>query len=162
MPHCYKKCGSDIYQKSNYATFFHETLTRFLYFDSGYEKSLKAVNNTPATEIWRLLICQNCQMICRQHPNISPLILMTDLLVAMHCSQKTTFHFLSICKSPTSILSAWNHFCGIFLNSHKYIQDIFLRRIRDVTEQTSFLRYVLDALETLHEKHHYWDVFETS
>ena len=61
------------------------------YTKSYYSKnSLKAVINTPATEIWRFLTCQNCQMICglyywdKKHAMISPLIVMTDWLMAMH------------------------------------------------------------------------------
>ena len=133
------------------------------------EKLLKAVNNTHVTEIWRLLTCQNFQMICRpcyldkQHANISLLIFMVDWLMAMHCSKKATFHFLSVIYGPTSILSDRNRFCGMFLNSHKYFQDIFLRRFRDVREETSFLRDVWDALKMPHEKKHlFWDVSETS
>ena len=93
--------------------------------------------------LWLLLLTQQyCQMICKpyyldkQHANISPLILMTNSLLAMHCSQKTTFHFLTVFNVHTCIISVRNHFCGIFLNSHKYFQDIFLRRIKDVTESS--------------------------
>ena len=104
------------------------------------ERSLKAANNTPSTGILRLSTWQNYQMICRpyywdkQHVNISSLILMAAWLMAMYRFQKMTFHFLSVFNGPTSILSARNHFCGIFLSSHKYFQDIFLRRVRDITE----------------------------
>ena len=86
------------------------------------------------------LACQNCQMICRpyywdkQYGNISPLILMIDWLMVMHCSQETKFHFLSVVNGPTSTLSARSHFWGIFLNCHEYFQEIFLGHIRDVTE----------------------------
>ena len=112
------------------------------YYTNSYhsEKSLITVNNTPAIEIWPLLTCENCQVICRpyywdeQPANISPLILMTHWLMAKPCSRKKTFHFLSVFNGPTSILSTQNHVCGIFLNSHKYFQEMFLRRIKDVTE----------------------------
>ena len=135
--HCYKKRGSDIWHKSNYANFCKKLRQDFCILTAGYtksyhsEKSLKTVNNTPTAEISRLLILQNCQMICKpyywdkQHANISPLVLMTDWLMAMHCSQKTTFHFLKVFNVHTSILPARNHFCGICFNSHKYFQDIF-------------------------------------
>ena len=55
--HCYKKRGSDIYQKSNHATFCKKLGQDFCILIAGYtksyhsEKSLKAVNNTPTTEI---------------------------------------------------------------------------------------------------------------
>ena len=60
--HCYKKRGSDIYQKSNDATFCKKLRQDFCILIAGYtksyhsEKSLKAVNNTPTTYIRRLLI----------------------------------------------------------------------------------------------------------
>ena len=84
------------------------------------EKSLKAVNNTPATEIWQLLTCENYQTICvpyywdKQHANINPLILMTDWLIPMHSSQKTTFQFLNVFNVHTSILSAKTIFMWYF------------------------------------------------
>ena len=73
-----------------------DKISIFLAVTAGYTKSyysknsLKAVINTPATEIWRFLTCQNCQMICglyywdKKHAMISPLIVMTDWLMAMH------------------------------------------------------------------------------
>ena len=56
------------------------------------------------------------------------------LLKTVNNTTYTTFHFLSVFNGSTSILSARNHFCEIFLNSHKYFQEVFLRRISDVTE----------------------------
>ena len=156
--HCYKKRGSDIWHKSNYANFCKKLRQDFCILTAGYiksyysEKSLKTVNNTPTAEISRLLILQNCQMICKpyywdkKHANISPLALMTDWLMAMHCSQKTTFHFLKVFNVHTSILPARNHFCGICFNSHKYFQDIFLRQIRDL-KKTSLLRCFREVFE---------------
>ena len=72
---------------------------------------------------------------------------MTEWLMTMHCSQKTMFCFLSVFNSPTFILSAWNHFCGIFLNCHKYFQEIFLRRIWYVTDKTPFFEICLRRLK---------------
>ena len=91
-------------------------------------------------------------MICKpyywdkQHVNISPLVLMTDWLMAMHCSQKTAFHFLNVVNVHTPILSARNYFCGIFFDSHKCFQDIFLRRIREL-KKTSLLRCFGEVFE---------------
>ena len=63
----------------------------------------------------------------------------------MHCSQKT-FHLLSVSNDPTSILSnisviLWKEHetifeikIGVFLKNHKYLQEMFLRRLRDFTE----------------------------
>ena len=61
-------------------------------------------------------------------------------------------------SAPAVILSTRNHFCGIFLNSHKYLQDVYLRRIRI----TIFFRYIWDALKRSQKRHLFWDVFETS
>ena len=81
---CYKKRGSDVYRKSNYATFYL-TSPRFLYFSIvhsnnglciyrfiSWKKLLKVVNNTPTIGLWRSLTCQNF------HDSVSPLMLMTD------------------------------------------------------------------------------------
>ena len=38
---------------------------------------------------------------------------------------------------------------------------MFLRSLRHVTENTSFLKYVRDVLKTSHKRHLFWDVFET-
>ena len=144
--HFYKKRGPDICQKSTYATFYMKLWQYFCILTAGYkksyhsEKSLKGVISTPVTKIWRLLTRENWQMICKpydwdkQHQNISPLTHIADWLMAMRCSHKTSFHFLSVSNVHISILWAQNHFCGIFLESHKYLQHIFSRRIRDVTE----------------------------
>ena len=116
------------------------------------EISLKAVNHTPTPEIRWLLTCQNCQMICKpycwdkQHANMSPhdrLINSYALLPENNVSFFFVFFFLSVFNAHTSILSSRNLFCMIFLNSHKYFQDIFLRHIRDVTEETSFFEICL-------------------
>ena len=156
--HCCKKRGSDTYQKSNYATFYIKTWQNFCILTAGFTKSchskrsLKAVNNTPAPQIWRFVTCQNCQMICKpycwdkQHANMSPhdrLINSYALLPENNVSFFFFFFFLSVFNAHTSILSSRNHFCMIFLNSHKYFQDIFLRHVRDVTEETSFFEICL-------------------
>ena len=61
-------------------------------------------------------------------------------------------------SAPAVILSTRNHFCGIFLNSHKYLEDVYLRRIRI----TIFFRYIWDVLKRSQKRHLFWDVFETS
>ena len=85
--------------------------------------------------------------------------------MAKHCSQKMTFHFLSVINFHISILSVWNHFCRIFLISHKYLQEIFSRRIRDITK-TSFLRCIWDVLKRSQKKTSFfrciWDVLKAS
>ena len=138
------------------------------------EKSLKTVYNTAATENWRLLTCQNCHMICRlyygdkQHENISPLTLITDWLVAMHCSQKTTFHFLSVFNGSHLFYQHKTVFAGYFwkfTNSFKrcfwdvseasqnkhLFSDIF--ETQDVTWKTSILRSIWEVLKTSQKRH---------
>ena len=55
-----------------------------------------------------------------------------------------------------------NHFCGLFLKNHKYFREMFLRRLIDVTEKTSFLKYSRGALKTSQKRYLFWDIFETS
>ena len=55
-----------------------------------------------------------------------------------------------------------NHFCGLFLKNHKYFREMLLRRLRDVTEKTYFLRCSRDVLKTSQKRYLFWDVFETS
>ena len=108
------------------------------------QKSLKAVNNTPSPEIWRLLTCQNCQMICKpycwdkQHANMSPhdrLINGYALLPENDVSFFFFFFFFWGVLTPAyRFYQQETIFCAIFLNSHKYFQDICLRHIREVTE----------------------------
>ena len=58
--HCYKKCASDIYRQSNYATFYLKLRQDFCISDSdnglckglSVKKSLKVVNNTPTIMLW--------------------------------------------------------------------------------------------------------------
>ena len=90
-------------------------LTRILTLTAGYtksyylKKSLKSVNNTPAPEIWRLLTCQNCQMICKpycwdkQHTNMSPndrlingyALLLENDVSFFECFQRPHIDFIS-------------------------------------------------------------------
>ena len=35
-----------------------------------------------------------------------------------------------------------NHFCELFLKKQKYLQEMVLRRLRDIAKKTSFFRYV--------------------
>ena len=65
----------------------------------------------------------------------------------MYYSQNS-FDFLSVSNGPTSILSdivitLWKShetiFVGFFKKNHKYLREMFLRRLRDVMEKTSLL-----------------------
>ena len=78
----------------------------------------------------------------------------------LECFWRYHAYFIRYCNKPTEITR--NHFCDIFLENQKYLREMFLRRLRDVTEKTSFLRHARDVLKTSHKRNLFWDVFETS
>ena len=129
-------------------------MTRILILTAGYtrsyylKKSLKAVNNTPAPEIWRLLKCQNCQMICKpycwdkQHANMSP-----------HDRLNNDYALL-----PENSIS----FLWVFLTpTHRFYQHetIFVWYFWIVAN--TFKIYFWDISETSENKYPFWDMFET-
>ena len=92
----------------------------------------------------------------------------------LECFLRSHIYFIRYCNNPMKI-----RFCGVFLKNHKYLREMFLRRLRKVTNKTSFLRYARDVLKTSHKihvflrcfwgvlqtsqkRHLLWDVFETS
>ena len=105
----------------------------------------------------------------------------------MHCSHKT-FHFLSVSDSPTSILSdivmtlrksheiifVWRIFekpkilaRDVFETSQRrHGKDIFFeicpRRLKDVTQKTSFWRCFWVVSKTSQKRHLFWGVSERS
>ena len=85
---------------------------------------------------------------------------LTQNVSFLECFWRSHVYFIRYCNKPTEITR--NHFCDIFLENQKYLREMFLRRLRDVTEKTSFLRYVRDVLKTSHKRHLFWNVFETS
>ena len=94
---------------------------------------------------------------------------MTDLIDIYVLPENVSF--LSVSNGPTSILSdivitlGKSHetiFVGFLKKSHKYLWEMFLRRLRDVMEKTSVLWYTRDVLKTSQKRHLFWDVFETS
>ena len=78
----------------------------------------------------------------------------------LECFWRSHVYFIRYCNNPTEITR--NHFCDVFLKNQKYLREMFLRRLRDVTEKTSFLRYARDVLKTSHKRHLFWDVSERS
>ena len=76
------------------------------------------------------------------------------------CFWRSHICFIRYCDDSTEITP--NHFCDLFLKKQKYLRDLFLRRLRDVTEKTSFLRYIWDALKRSQKRHLFWDVSERS
>ena len=184
--HCCKKRGSDTYQKSNYATFYMKTWQHFCILTAGFTKSchskrsLKAVNNTPAPQIWRFVTCQNCQMICKpycwdkQHANMSPHDRLNNDYALL---PENSISFLWVFLTPThrfyqhETIFVW--YCWIVTNTFKeYIFqtyqrrqrinffEICLRRLKDVTWKTSFFSCI--CLKMSQKKHLFRDVFETS
>ena len=127
---------------------------------------------------WRSLTCQI------SHVDISSLGRL-DWLISMQCSHKT-FHFLSVSDGLTSILSDivislrksheiifvtyWKtkNTCErcIETSQRRHGKDIFFeiysRRLKDVTQKTSFLRCFWDVLKTSQKRHLSWDVSEMS
>ena len=166
--HCYEKRGSDIYRKSTYATFFI-TLLRFLCFSKELAQfivtkgcfisrkiSLKVVNHL-------LLIFDNpwiAKTLTGQTWLVDIYAMLPHNVSFLGCFWRSHVYFIRYCNKPTEITR--NHFCDGFLENQKYLREMFLRRLRDVTEKTSFLRYVRDVLKTSHKRHLFWNVFETS
>ena len=158
--HCYKKCGSDIYRKSTYATFFcnfakisvFEQGVSTVYSNNRYivlsveKKSLKVVNSTLTIGFWRSLTCQN------SHVDICPLGRL-DWLISMQCSHKT-FHFLSVSDGPTSILS---DIVITLRKSHEIIFVTYFWKTKNTCE-----RCFWDVSETSRKRHLFWDMPETS
>ena len=112
-------------------------------------------------------LCQN------SHAIISPLIFMTDFIDIysllpenvsfLECFRRSHSYFIRYYNNPVEITDnpteiTRNYFCGVFLKNHKYFQEMFLRRLRDVTEKTYFLRCFSDVLKTSRKSHLFWDV----
>ena len=66
------------------------------------------------------------------------------------CFWRSHSYIIRYCNDPTEITP--NHFCDVFLKNQKYLREMFLRRLREVTEKTSFLTYARDVLETSHKR----------
>ena len=134
------------------------------------------MNNTLSIGFWRSLTCQN------SHVDISSLGRLY-WLISMYCCHKI-FHFLSVSDGPTSILSdiainlrficLWHIFekpkilaRDVFERSQRRDgKDIFFeicsRRLKDVTQKTSFLRCFWDVLKTSQKRHLFWDFSKRS
>ena len=121
------------------------------------------VNNTLTVGFWRSLTCQNSHgwyQPTGQTWLIDIYAILPRNASFLECFWRSHVYFIRYCNKPTEITR--NHFCDIFLENQKYLREMFLRRLRGVTEKTSFLRYARDVLKTLHKRHLFWDVFETS
>ena len=86
--------------------------------------------------------------------------MLTQNVSFLECFWRSHFYIIRYCNKPTEITR--NHFCDGFLENQNYLREMFLRRLRDVTEKTFLLRYVRDVLKTPHKRHLFWNVFETS
>ena len=78
----------------------------------------------------------------------------------LECFWRSQVSFIRYYNKPTEVTR--NQFCDIFLENQKYLREMFLRRLRDVMEKTSFLRYAGEVLKTWHKRHLFWDVSERS
>ena len=119
--HSYKKHGSDIYRKSNYATFL-VTSRRFLYFSKelaqfiiSRKKSLKVVNNTYN---WVLKILDLPKLSGRYQPTrqtsmIDIYAILPQNVSFLECFWRSHVCFIRYCNSPTEITR--NHFYDVFL-----------------------------------------------
>ena len=142
----FKKHGSDICRRSNYTT-FHLKIRQDFYISGSNKTYIKSYQSRIITKsskwytyYWafddRWLACQN------SHIDISPLMLMTGLIDIyallpenvsfLECFQRSRIYFIRYFNNPAEIIS--NHFWGIFLENHKFLREIFLRRLRDFTE----------------------------
>ena len=59
----------------------------------------------------------------------------------LECFQPSHSYFIRYYNNPAEINDnpteiTRNHFRGVFLKNHKYFQEMFLRRLRDITEKT--------------------------
>ena len=110
--HCYKKRGSHIYCKSNYATFL-VTSPRFLYFSKelaqfiiSRKKSLKVVNNT---YYWVLKIFDLPKLSRRYQPTgqtsmIDIYAILLQNVSFLECfwrSHQSHVYFIRYCNKPT-------------------------------------------------------------
>ena len=85
---------------------------------------------------------------------------MTDL-INIYVLLPEMFRFLIVSNSPTSILSdiiitlrkSHEIILWVIFEKPKYLREMCLRRLRDVAEKTSFLRYARDILKTSHKRH---------
>ena len=102
-----------------------------------------------------------------------------DLLMALHCSQKTTFHFLSVLTSTHLFYQRETIFVGYFwlvtnalkiyfsdvseTSQNKHLFEMYLRHLREVTKDTSFLRCIWDfSFEMFPRRFWDGDLTETS
>ena len=68
-------------------------------------------------------------------------------------------YFIRYFSNPTEITR--NHFRGVFLKNHNKLGEIFLRRLGDITENTSFwdmLEISLHKRKTSQKRHLFWDL----
>ena len=175
--HCYKKRGTDIYRKSNYEIFY-VTSPRFMYSSkalaqfivtTGYKvicsfisqnKLLEVVNNTLTIGFWRSLTCQISHVDINPFGRLNIYALLPQNDSFFEYFWRSRICFIRYCNNPTEITR--KHFCDVYSKNQKYLREMFLRRLREVTEKTSFLRCIWDVLKTSQKRHLFWDVSERS
>ena len=130
------------------------------------KKSLKAVNNTPAPEILRLLTCQNCQWFVShiaEINNIQTWARNDRLINGYGLLLENDVSFFWVFLTPThwfyqhETIFAWYfwivtntkiYFWDISETSeNKHLFEICLRRLKDVTWKTSFMGCIWDVIK---------------
>ena len=130
--HCYKKLGSDIYCKSNYATFFI-TSPRFLCFSE---------------ELAQFIVTTGC-FISRK----------ISLKVVNHLL--LSFDNPWIAKTLTGQTWLIDIY-AMFPQNVSFLECFWRSHVKDVTQKTSFLKCFWDVLKTSQKRHLFWDVSERS
>ena len=136
--HCYEKHGSDISRKSNYATF--------------YVTSPKGVSTVHSSYFHKTIHFLSV--------SDGPISTLSDIVIILRKSHETIFvtYFRktkNICERCFWDVSEVSRKIHIFF-------EISLRRLKDVTQKTSFLRCFWGVLKTSQKRHHFWDVSERS
>ena len=149
--------------------YFNNALAQFI-VTTGYMEFYQSKKITERskwyTYYWVLKILDLPKLSRRYQPTgqtwlIDIYTLLPQNVSFLECFWRSRVYFIRHCNKPQEI-TPQNYFCDMFLENQKYLWEVFLRRLRDVTEKTSFLRYARDVLNTSHKRHYFWDVFETS
>ena len=94
------------------------------------------------------------------HDRLDIYALLLEKVSFLECFLWSYIYFIRYCNNPTDITR--NHFCEVFLKNHKNLRQMFLKRLRAVTEKTSVLRYDWDVLKTSKICRPFWDVCKRS
>ena len=93
------------------------------------------------------------KLSCRYQPTEQTWIyaMLPQNVSFLECFWRSHVYFIRYINKSTEITR--NRFCDTFLENQKYLREMFLRRLRDFTEKTSFMRCARDVLKTSHKRH---------